>query len=74
MINQLAGKSIYYNNSQSAAFTSHYHVDIVPTIYDDGYFNEINTFQYTYTHSDFEVQHMPVVYFNYHIGGLSVYV
>ena len=31
-------------------------------------------YQYTYNHNTFEVHHMPSLYFNYHIGGLTVEV
>ncbi len=49
-------------------------MDIVPTIYKDHYFEQTNAYQYTFNHNNFEVYHMPVVWFNYHIGGLAVNV
>ena len=55
------------------SYTSHYHIDIVPTKY-VGPLGNIQTYQYTYNHNSYEVSHMPSLYFNYHIGGTSVYV
>ena len=56
------------------SYTSHYHLDIVPTSYYDKILGGDNVFQYTYNHNTFEVGHMPSLYFNYHIGGLNVVV
>lgn len=53
------------------SYNSHYHIDIVPTIY-FGTFTQTETYQYTYNHNSFEVNHMPSLYFNYHIGGTRV--
>jgi hypothetical protein len=55
------------------AYISHYHLDIVPTIYRNGWFST-EAYQYTYNHNTFEVSHMPSLYFNYQIGGLVVEV
>lgn len=54
------------------SYTSHYHLDIVPTLYHDNYFGATHAYQYTYNHNTFEVYHMPALYFNYQIGGLVV--
>lgn len=52
---------------------SHYHLDVVPTIYEDSMlFGYTKTFQYTVSHNYFEVSYMPAVYFNYGIGGMVV--
>jgi hypothetical protein len=67
-------KKLYNMNDSPHSYTSHYHLDIVPTVYRDHYFTQTNAYQYTYNHNTFEVQHMPVVWFNFHIGGLSVNV
>ncbi len=61
-------------DSTPHSYTSHYHLDIVPTIYRDHYFTQTNAYQYTYNHNTFEVHHMPGVWFNYQIGGLTVNV
>lgn len=75
MLNQLKDHSkIYDMRTVPHSYTSHYHIDIVPTIYHDSYFRETHTYQYTYNHNTFEVYHMPSLYFNYHIGGLVVFV
>ena len=55
------------------SYNSHYHIDIVPTIYVGNFFST-ETYQYTYNHNTFEVNHMPALYFNYHIGGTRVVV
>ena len=55
------------------SYTSHYHIDIVPTTYDNT-FTRLETYQYTYNHNSFEVGHMPSLYFNYHIGGVNVQI
>ena len=54
------------------SYTSHYHIDIVPTSYHALLGNERYTYQYTWNHNTFEVSHMPALYFNYHIGGIKV--
>ena len=56
------------------SYVSHYHLDIVPTRYNVPYWPDTLVYQYTYNHNTFEVQHMPSLYFNYHIGGLTVLV
>ena len=56
------------------SWVSHYHLDIVPTRYAVPYWPDTLVYQYTYNHNDFEVQHMPSLYFNYNIGGLTVLV
>lgn len=54
-------------------YVSHYHIDVVPTIYEDFmFFGAIKTFQYTYHHNYAEVAHMPAVFFNYGVGGMIV--
>lgn len=67
-------RKIYDMKDTPHSYTSHYHLDIVPTIYRDHYFGETHAYQYTYNHNTFEVYHMPVLYFNYQIGGLTVQV
>lgn len=55
------------------SYMSHYHIDVVPTIYEDSaVFGVTKTFQYTFSHNYAEVQHMPAVYFNYGVGGMIV--
>ena len=56
------------------SYVSHYHLDIVPTRYAVPYWPDTLVYQYTYNHNTFEVNHMPSLYFNYHIGGLTVVV
>jgi hypothetical protein len=53
------------------SYNSHYHIDIVPTLYSDS-LSETETYQYTYNHNSFETRNMPCLYFNYHIGGTRV--
>lgn len=54
------------------SYISHYHLEIVPTKYSVPYWPDVHVYQYTYNHNTFEVNHMPSLYFNYHIGGLTV--
>lgn len=55
------------------SYVSHYHIDVVPTIYEDSIvFGYTKTFQYTFSHNYAQVQHMPAVYFNYGVGGMIV--
>lgn len=71
-LTKLKGHSKIYNMKDAPhSYTSHYHIDIVPTIYHDSYWST-HAYQYTYNHNTFEVYHMPSLYFNYHIGGLVV--
>lgn len=65
---------IYEMDKTAHSYTSHYHLDIVPTNYLDYLWKSVNAYQYTYNHNTYEVGHMPSLYFNYHIGGLSVVV
>ncbi len=52
---------------------SHYHIDVVPTIFEDSMiFSVTKTFQYTVSHNYAPVSHMPAVYFNYGVGGMIV--
>lgn len=67
----LNGHQRIYNMTNKRSYTSHYHLDIVPTQYSDRLFRA-ETYQYTYNHNSYEVEHMPSLYFNYHIGGLQV--
>lgn len=67
----LNGHSRLYNMTLPYLITSHYHLDIVPTIY-HGLLESLATYQYTYMHNTFHVNHMPSLYFNYHIGGTRV--
>ena len=65
---------IYDMSTSPHSYTSHYHIDIVPTRYDLGSLGSTETYQYTYNHNSYEVSHMPSLYFNYHIGGTRVYM
>lgn len=47
---------------------------MVPTLYQVPYWPNSHVYQYTYNHNTFEVNHMPSLYFNYHIGGLTIVV
>jgi hypothetical protein len=74
VLSKLNGHSKIYDMSGTPhSYISHYHLDIVPTVYRSGWF-ETHAYQYTYNHNTFEVNHMPSLYFNYHIGGLVVEV
>ena len=65
---------IYNMKGTPHSYVSHYHLDIVPTIYRNWAFGYTQAYQYTYNHNTFEVYHMPSLYFNYQIGGLLVEV
>lgn len=67
----LNGHSRIYDMKTTHSYNSHYHIDIVPTIY-FGSLGKTETYQYTYNHNTFEVSHMPSLFFNYHIGGTRV--
>ncbi len=67
----LNGHHRLYNMTLPYLYTSHYHLDIVPTVY-TGLLETVETYQYTYMHNTFNVNHMPSLYFNYHIGGTKV--
>ena len=69
----LNGHQRIYDMKTPHSYNSHYHIDIVPTLYFLNIFQE-ETYQYTYNHNSFEVNHMPALYFNYHIGGTRVTV
>jgi hypothetical protein len=56
------------------SYISHYHLDIVPTLYKAKMWTDTRAYQYTYNYNTFEVHTMPSVYFNYHVGGLLVAV
>lgn len=70
----LDGHQRIYDMTQTPhSYTSHYHIDIVPTNY-WGALGVAEAYQFTYNHNSYEVGHMPALYFNYHIGGTRVYV
>lgn len=74
-LSKLNGKRMNYNMEETAhSYVSHYHLDIVPTRYAVPYWPDTLVYQYTFSHNTFEVHHMPSLYFNYHIGGLTVLV
>ncbi len=70
----LNNRSVNLENPEKQGYTSHYHLDIVPTIYRDGYFSDTRAYQFTYNHNNFPIKHMAVVYFDFHVGGLTVEV
>jgi hypothetical protein len=72
VVSMLNGNKVMYN--QPGGYTSHYHIDIVPTVYFENYFSKLEAFQYTFNHNTFPTMSMPVLYFNYHIGGLTVFI
>ena len=65
---------IYDMTTTPHSYTSHYHLDIVPTTYGDYLMGKVEAYQYTYNHNTYEVGHMPSLYFNYHIGGMKVFI
>jgi hypothetical protein len=65
---------LYDMTGTQHSYISHYHIDIVPTIYSGRLYGETRAYQYTYNHNTFEVNHMPSLYFNYNIDGLVVEV
>ena len=74
VLSQLNGHAKAYSMGRTHSYVSHYHLDIVPTRYAVPYWPDTLVYQYTYNHNTFEVEHMPSLYFNYHIGGLTVLV
>jgi Endoplasmic reticulum vesicle transporter len=74
VLSKLNGHSKNYDMQDTPhSYISHYHLDIVPTVYRNGW-SATEAYQYTYNHNTFEVNHMPSLYFNYQIGGLVVEV
>jgi hypothetical protein len=63
---------MYDTRTTGKPLLSHYHLDIVPTIYEDNFWQQLHAYQYTYHHNTFPVDAMPALYFNYHIGGASI--
>jgi len=51
----------------------HYHLDIIPTYYFQG-FTSIDTYQYIWKFNKAVTDELPVVYFQYKIGGIAVEV
>lgn len=75
MLSKLKGHSKTYDMTGTPhSYISHYHVDIVPTVYVHHLMGETRAYQYTYNHNTFEVNHMPSLYFNYNIDGVVVEV
>mgnify|MGYP003688001343 CR=1 FL=1 len=74
VLSKLNGHQVIYGANEPGGKTSHYHLDIVPTVYYESFLNYYDVFQYTYNHNSFPNMGMPVLYFNYHIGGLTVFV
>lgn len=74
MLNPLSSQKKKYSKSDGPAYISHYHLDIVPTLYWNLLWFDSNAYQYTYNHNTFITKLMPSVYFKYQIGGIKIAV
>lgn len=71
-LNELKGIQKQFDINWKARYM-HYHLDVIPTYYVEG-FSVIDTYQYTWKFNEAVTDELPVVYFQYQIGGIAVEV